>query len=95
VIGNKTLNELAATHDDKITCWSKDVDGYWLYLKYGWQWGGGHMIHEMTIKEVIAEFRKIEPCDCIECKTQGRKFRDYDYDTKKWVTRTRKGVRHG
>jgi hypothetical protein len=88
-MGNKTLSDLAASHGDKIATWYKDSDGYWLTLHYGWQRGGTHAVHELTVREVLASFRDVEPCDCIECKTQGEQFEEYDYDTKTWIIRNR------
>ena len=35
----KTLDNLKASHPDKIRDWYKDSDGYWINLMPGWQFG--------------------------------------------------------
>ena len=45
--------------------------GYWIYFVPGWinTEADIHMIHEDTVKEVLAVFRNyIEPCDCESCE---------------------------
>jgi hypothetical protein len=67
-MANKTLNDLMIHHDDKIATWYRDSDGYWIALHRGWQWGGVHCVHELTVKEVLVSIRDVEPCVCAECK---------------------------
>lgn len=48
----------------------RDSDGYWIYLKPGWQNGadpGTHGIVEDTKGEAHRTLRIAKPCDCQEC----------------------------
>lgn len=63
-----SLNKLAARHPDKVKGWYKDSDGYWIDLNKGWQWQECHAVHEWNMKDVLASFRWVEPCNCEECK---------------------------
>lgn len=49
----------------------RDSDGYWIYLKPGWQNGddpGTHAIVEDTKTAARAKVGMAEPCDCAECR---------------------------
>lgn len=37
--------------------------GYWVYLRPGWNWDGCHCVHEDTVAQVRAEFARIERCE--------------------------------
>ncbi len=59
------------THRDKIQEEYRDSDGYWIYLKPGWQNGadpGTHGIVEDTKGEAYRTLRNAEPCNCLECQ---------------------------
>lgn len=60
---SKALNALQAKHPDKIAEWYRDSDGYWIGLRPGWQWGGGSIVHEWTVRDVLAAFRDVEEAD--------------------------------
>jgi hypothetical protein len=80
---NRTLQRLivdprVATINDE----SRSGDGYWVYLQYGWQRGdlppsehdkpGGsnqhlHIVHEWTVRDLLAGMREVSPCKCWEC----------------------------
>jgi len=48
----------------------RDSDGYWIYLKPGWQNGldpGTHGIVEDTKTRARAALSSVKPCDCAEC----------------------------
>jgi len=83
-----TLDKLKAKHPDKIEGWYKDMDGYWVDLKYGWQDSPSsevHAVHEPTVKEVVEHFKLVCPCDCLYCQTRGEQWLDFDVDTGKTV----------
>lgn len=68
----KTLKRLVLTHPDKIREVGDETsshDGYWLYLRRGWTWDGCHSVHEWNMKDLLASFKRVEPCDCQECVT--------------------------
>jgi hypothetical protein len=66
--GAKTLSDLMDRHPEKIRGWYKDSDGYWINLKDGWQWQGCHGVHEWNVRDAMASFAQVEPCDCDDCK---------------------------
>jgi len=47
---------------------------YWVYLKHGWAntevdpWGGLHVIHESSVREVKRQFKLATKCICDDCK---------------------------
>lgn len=45
-----------------------DSDGYWIYLKPGYQVDGDHAIVEDTKRAAVAKLRSIKPCDCAICQ---------------------------
>jgi hypothetical protein len=62
----KGLAQLLEKHPDKIQV-IDDEGGecrYWLWLKRGWGYDGGHIIHEATVREVKDCFKEIQPCHC-------------------------------
>jgi hypothetical protein len=78
---NKTLNNLMASHGDKIATWYKDTDGYWVTLKWGWQASPHsevHTLHESSVAEIKKSFRYVCACDCLQCRTDGKQWVDYD-----------------
>ena len=85
----KTLTELLAKHPEKVRRWYKDSDGYWIDLNYGWQWYGVHGVHEWNVKDAVASFREVTMCDCLECRTKGEQWEDYDVETGQHVIRTK------
>lgn len=47
----------------------RDVDGYWIYLKYGWVVpGDAHGIVENSNREAYAKLKSVVPCSCKECE---------------------------
>jgi hypothetical protein len=79
----KSLQSFLAKHSDKFDeGWTeKDYSegddkpwSYWVYLKKGWAnlaqdpWGGLHIIHESSIREVKRQFKAIGPCKCDDCR---------------------------
>lgn len=49
----------------------RDSDGYWIYLKPGWQNGndpGTHGIVEGTRREAYATLTNAKPCECADCR---------------------------
>jgi hypothetical protein len=65
---NATLAKLQAKHPDKIAGWYKDSDGYWINLRKGWQWEECHAVHEWNVRDALASFRDVKPCDCGNCR---------------------------
>ena len=63
----KTLDNLKASHPDKIRDWYKDQDGYWINLMPGWQFWDAHCVHEWSVKDALASFKQVRPCECGEC----------------------------
>jgi len=45
-------------------------DGYWVYLKAGWNVGGEslHIIHEDNPTQCAKAFAWVEKCKCNECR---------------------------
>jgi hypothetical protein len=64
----KALDSLQKRNPGKVQDWYQDSDGYWINLKLGWQWFGCHAVHEWTVKDALASFSSVEPCDCPDCK---------------------------
>lgn len=79
----KALAGYLAEHPDKFDeGWTeKDCSegedrpwSYWVYLRKGWAntavepWGGMHIIHESTVREVKRQFRLATRCECDDCK---------------------------
>jgi hypothetical protein len=51
----------------------RDSDGYWIYLKPGWQCGddrGTHGITEYTKRDARGRLSQVIPCDCADCHQQ-------------------------
>ena len=51
----------------------RDSDGYWIYLKPGYQCGddrGTHGIVESTKRDALSRLVSVIPCDCDDCKAQ-------------------------
>ena len=60
--------------DPRVTDFSDErsaQSGLWVYLVAGLKSGstGTHQIAEDTVAELIEEFKSIEKCDCLDCKT--------------------------
>tara|TARA_R100000664_G_C2745889_1_gene133664 strand:+ start:916 stop:1104 length:189 start_codon:yes stop_codon:yes gene_type:complete len=60
---SKILNKIIKK-DKRIESYYKDLDGYWLVLKDGYNWDGCGTIHEDTIKEVLKQIPNIEKGEC-------------------------------
>ena len=64
----KTLKRLK--QDPRVLdAWDEGEDGYWITLKTGW-WSPAmetHAVHEWNIRDLLREFRSIEPCNCADC----------------------------
>lgn len=66
----KSLQKLLA--DPRVTDFSDerfDENGYWVYLVPGWNYEGGHSIHEMTVRQVRLAFSSIVRCES-ECNCE-------------------------
>lgn len=79
----KSLQDYLGIHPDKFDEGWLEQDGwnserpnawnYWVYLKPGWAntvmepWGGMHIIHESSIKEVKYQFSRASRCQCKGC----------------------------
>ncbi len=67
-----TLQLLRVRHQNKIDVIDDERDtddGYWLYLKRGWQFDGAHLIHEYTVSALCKTFNnRVTPCNCLLCK---------------------------
>ena len=51
----------------------RDEDGFWIYLKDGWQDGsnpGSHTIVEDTRRAALAKLLDVIPCTCPQCAMQ-------------------------
>ncbi len=62
---------MANTNRNLIAQEYRDSDGYWIYLKPGWQNGadpGTHSIVEDSKRDAYSTLRSAKPCDCAECK---------------------------
>lgn len=49
----------------------RDSDGYWIYLKPGWQNGadpGTHGIVESTKRDAYSTLTMAKPCGCADCE---------------------------
>lgn len=76
---SKVLTRLAAT-DPRFESYSDetghsrwgDSDGHWLYCSPGWvnPMTETHMIHEYTVREVLAQVSGIVRCDCDDCQKE-------------------------
>tara|TARA_R100000234_G_scaffold951_1_gene786 strand:- start:646 stop:834 length:189 start_codon:yes stop_codon:yes gene_type:complete len=60
---SKALNRIIKK-DRRLESYEKNIDGYWLYLKDGYNWAGCGTIHEGTIKEVLKQIPYIEKGKC-------------------------------
>lgn len=84
----KALREFFAKHPDKFDeGWTeKDYSegedkpwSHWVYLKPGWAnlsvepFGGLHIIHESSAREVRRQFKEVGPCCCDDCKNSETK----------------------
>lgn len=83
----KTLEKLSAHFSDRIESISDESgqgDGYWIYLKAGWQRGNQrpstereschneHIVHEWNMIDLVrAMKREVYPCTCWDCKKNG------------------------
>lgn len=66
---NLTTIRVPKKYEERIETIEHDIDGYWVYLNYGWHWDdyGLHTIHEDTHAEILKRIRETEPCDCDRC----------------------------
>ena len=58
-IMSKVLDKLVKT-DPRIKSYNKDIDGYWVDLEDGYNWAGCSLIHENTVKDIIATLPYID-----------------------------------
>ncbi len=58
---------------------------YFVHLKWGWRYGDAHCFGEDTLTDVRRTLSQTEPCDCLECRTQGAQWEVYDPKTKTMV----------
>ena len=69
---NKTrFKSLDVVNDDpRVTEVFQDSDGIWLWLNRGWTADprDAHDIHEMRVRDVLAAYRGVVPCECDGCK---------------------------
>ena len=51
-------------HDNRVECWDKEVDGYFVYTNNGWCWGddGCHTRSFDKVKEILKDVYLIKPC---------------------------------
>ena len=56
---SKVLDKLVKT-DPRIKSYNKDMDGYWAELEDGYNWAGCGLIHENTVKDIIATLPYID-----------------------------------
>lgn len=68
-----TLERAVKRIADKIRAVDNECgtgDGYWAYTRPGWCWDdpGLHTIHEYTVRDMLAAFGRIMPCDCQQCR---------------------------
>lgn len=70
---SKQLKALWSKNPTKISDAFVDIDGVWVYLCAGWcRDFASHIIHTDTVKEALAEFQDIGPCDCEQCQGGSR-----------------------
>jgi len=65
------MSRRRATNRELIAEQYRDSDGFWIYLKPGYQNGfdpGTHGIVEDTKRAAYETLRAAEPCDCAECR---------------------------
>ena len=46
--------------DPRLDEYYADSDGHWIDLVRGYNWGGGSIVHELTVKETLEALRDIE-----------------------------------
>lgn len=68
----KTLVDLCRKHPEKVAELGSEVqpddDGYWIYLRPGWcSAPQEHIVHEWSVKDVLAAFASVRPCACKDC----------------------------
>ncbi len=69
----KTLQPLA-DRIDEVEDDRANQNGWWVYLKLGWQDRYNptcHQIHEDTLKECASIVRDAIPCNCADCTMDG------------------------
>lgn len=62
---------------------------YFVHLAHGWRYGDAHCFGEDRLTDVRRTLGAVEPCDCLECRTKGEQWEDYDHDTGKWYIRSK------
>lgn len=72
LVESKVEDEIKAhPHTEDISDERSSGDGYWVYLKKGYQMEPSsmtHSVHEDTPSKALAALKKIVPCDCEYCK---------------------------
>lgn len=58
-----TLSKLIKK-DNRIESYTKDIDGYWIYLKEGYNWSGCSTIHENRVADVLQQIPSIQKGEC-------------------------------
>lgn len=55
--------------DPRVDHVFQDEDGIWLFLNPGWTADphDAHDIHEDTVRDVLAKYRRLQPCACDGC----------------------------
>ena len=68
----KRLQAITDKHPDQIEeVWNERADGWWMTLKPGFiSIAGTHVLHEETVKELIAAFREVIACNCPDCEAR-------------------------
>ena len=74
----ESLKRLAAKYPDKVQSIDVERDewdgphnpfSYWMWLNPGWSPDGEvHCIHEPSVKEFMEAWRRVDKCECQQCR---------------------------
>ena len=69
---SRTLERLKAQHPAKVaSLYHSDGEGWDIELRRGWRRSADEVVHHVhgdTVREAVARFRAVVPCDCGACR---------------------------
>lgn len=63
---NAPKSLLKVLADERVESFENETDtgdGYWIYLRPGWNWEGVHVVHEWNVANALHEFKRITKCE--------------------------------
>lgn len=100
----KFLRDLAQQYPDRVQSIDVEFDewdgprnpySYWMWLQPGWSPDGErHCIHEPNKREFMEVWRRVERCDCHQCREALQEAKDREAKDRELVRKLLSGMRN-